>query len=93
MPPIDLSVPADVPEQITLTDKEGKVSFASGPAMYTATFRQGWLECWDRHSKGEQGVLTKDSEPALVQEYGIEARGRLDGFNGCKAALIARNRP
>src|SRR5262245_16566764 len=92
MPPITMVIPDDVPLRIELEDKERKRSIGNGRDMYASTYRQGWQECWKRYKAGDLDPTDKNAEPSLVQEFGIQMRGRMDGFKNCRLAILQSQR-
>lgn len=92
MPPIEISIPENVPAELELIDKEGKRSIGNGREMYAATFAAGWKEYWRSVKTGSIDVNDPNAEPKLVQEHEIEARGRNDGFRKCREVALKRFR-
>jgi hypothetical protein len=92
LPGYKLTIPADIPERITLENKDGTTEEANGRELYAATHRQGWAECWQRYQRGELDPSDKSAEPMAVQEFGIEQNGRRDGFEACRQMLLRSRR-
>jgi hypothetical protein len=92
LPGYELSIPDDVPEQITLTDKDGKTIEASGRDRYARAHRQGWAECWHRHRRGELDPRDSCAEPSEAGEIALDQRGRRDGFEACRQMLLRAQR-
>lgn len=89
-PEVMLSIPNDIPETMVLLDKGGNPHVEKAREVYARAFRQGWEE-YCRRFRNKQLELEDDSaEPALVQEYVLSQRGRIDGFRACRAALVKR---
>jgi len=92
MPAIELVIPDDVPKQIELIDKEGVRTIGDGRAMYSDAFRSGWEEFWRRYRRGEINADDRSVQPNWVQGYGIQGRGRFDGFTKCRDKVLQMSR-
>lgn len=87
MPAILLEIPNNVPEELTLEDKEGSTTVVNGQEVYSLAFQRGWLEFWTR-SKYDNVVLTDPHvEPDIIPEYGLESKGRYAGLRPVATAL------
>jgi len=87
----EIAVPADVPEQLVLREKDGTRRIVNGKIMYATAYRHGWKEYLDRHERGEIRVDDREAKPdLLVADYGIEQRAMLDGFSACRLAILSK---
>jgi hypothetical protein len=92
LPGYEITIPGDVPERMTLTQKDGTQEEGNGRELYAKTHRQGWAECWQRFQRGELDLADESAEPMPVQEFGIEQQGRRDGFEACRRWLLRSKR-
>ena len=93
MPRVDLSIPGDVPDTLVIKNRDGSTTEENGKELYSAAFKAGWRECWARYKSGSLDPFDEHSEPTLTQEYGIEVRGRKDGFKKCRVLIWERLTP
>jgi hypothetical protein len=93
LPGYTITIPADVPEQLVLTDKDGTQHTGNGRELYAGGHKYGWQRCWDEHQRGRLDLRNDSAyENYIPQAYGIEVRGFADGFKGYQAYLRTRTR-
>jgi hypothetical protein len=85
---MELVVPNDVPGVIEVEEKDGTKHPADGKELYSNGFRNGFVDCWDWYSRGWFDPLDPKFEQPLAQEFGVEARGRTDGWIQCQRKII-----
>lgn len=86
-PPFTMTIPADTPELLIVTDKDGTEHQINGREAYAAGYKGGWKRCvWD-FEQGDLDLAAKEPDVPLVQEYGIVVRGWEAGYLACWRAI------
>ncbi len=86
-PNFAMTIPADVPELMVVSDKDGNQHQINGREAYTTGYRGGWKRCVRDYEKGLLDLAVEKPEVPLVQEYGIVIRGWESGFLTCWRAI------
>jgi hypothetical protein len=86
-PPFEIAVPDDVPDQITVTDKDGTEHDANGKELWTDGYRAGWKRCvWD-FERGRLDLAVENPEPPPLGHYVIVVSGWNAGYLTCWRAI------
>ncbi len=86
-PPFAMTIPDDVPDEMTVVDKDGTSHAANGKELYTSGYRAGWRLCVRAYDRGELDLAVHEVEPPPLGHYGIVVRGHDDGYRACWEAI------
>jgi hypothetical protein len=89
-PAYQLIIPADVPERMTVRDKDGTRHEVNGKEFYSGGYESGWKRCLDDFRSGHLDLSSEGIEPPIVDHYPIIVRGWNDGYQNCFHALRTR---
>ncbi|HEV3384312.1 MAG TPA: hypothetical protein VG097_05820 [Gemmata sp.] len=82
-----MTIPDDVPDQLTLVDKDGTEHEGNGKELWVRGYLYGWKQCvWD-YEHGKLGLATEKPEAPLIQTYIIENEGLTVGYLACWRAI------
>src|SRR5438105_1206076 len=70
-PPFTMSVPADVPDQMTLVDKDGSTQEGNGKELWAGGYRAGWKRCVLDYEHGNLDLEAEQVEAPPLGHYGI----------------------
>ncbi len=88
----DIPVPADVPEAMVVTDKDGTKHDANGRGLYVMGYRSGWKDCVLYVQKGWFDPADEKADRPVPGHYGIVVDGWEAGFEACRLAILARRK-
>lgn len=84
--------PEDIPDEMTVFDKDGKAHNVKAKELYIGGYKAGWNECLRQHLSNELDLTIDYPDPPLIQHYGVTVRGWNDGFCSCWKALMIERR-
>src|SRR4051794_8812212 len=86
-PPFVMTIPEDVPVEMTVEDKDGATHTVNGKELYADGYRSGWEECVRQYHAGQLDLTAQGPAPPSLQHYGVVVRGWNDGFGACWRAI------
>ena len=86
-PPFAMTVPDDVPGQMTVIDKDGTQHEADGKELWAGGYRGGWKRCVYDFEHGHLDLTATKPEPPPLGHYGIVVRGWNAGYLACWQAV------
>jgi hypothetical protein len=86
-PPFEMAVPDDVPDQITVIDKDGTKHDANGKELWSDGYRSGWKRCVYDFEHGHLDLAVEKPEPPPLGHYIIVVRGWNTGYLTCWRAI------
>jgi hypothetical protein len=86
-PPFAMTIPDDVPDQMTLIDKKGIEHQGNGKELWAGGYRAGWKRCVYDFDKGHLDLAVEYPEPPALGDYGIVVRGWNAGYLACWKAI------
>jgi hypothetical protein len=88
-PPFELTVPDDVPDQMTVTDKGGTEHPSNGKELWASGYRARWKRCVFEYDHGDVSLAGDRPEIPLLGDYVIVVRGWDAGCLACWRAIRA----
>jgi hypothetical protein len=92
-PPFAMTIPDDVPEAITVVDKDGTSHPANGKELYADGYRSGWKRCAYDYQHDLLDLTSDQIEPPPLGHYTIVVRGWNDGYRSCWKAIREEKAP
>jgi hypothetical protein len=86
-PPFSMMIPDDVPDQMTVTEKNGEIIHVDGKKCYTAGYRDGWRRCVYDYEHYGFGFTSEKPDVPLLGHWWIVVRGWDDGYTHCWQAI------
>jgi hypothetical protein len=86
-PPFAMTIPDDVPEQLTIIEKDGTQYEANGKKFWADGYRAGWKRCAWEFERGYLNLAVEKPEPPLIGHCGIVVRGWDAGYLACFQAI------
>lgn len=85
--PFSMTIPDDVPDQVTLVDKDGSKHQGNGKKCYGDAYRAGWKSCVFDFEHHALDFSKEKPDVPVVCHYPIIVRGWEDGYIHCWEAI------